>query len=430
MLLIYTHKITPRVTYIFKHIFENMLGNEVGFTSTIESFVAHSGPKFSYTEKPLGDEVFVASYSLLFEQGLFSQKIEVGLWDELPVFFKTNLNSICPYDIFAASFFLLSRYEEALPHIKTASGHFNPSESIASQNNFLEKPIIDLWVAKFQNILGIHFEELNNKKEGKPYKELLVEVPLAFRYQYRSPLVCLRDFFTSVWQLKYKKLIAQIFVLLRLEKDPYDSYDSWKEWFKYSSICPKVFFLFSKSSQFQSTISIFNLKYRKTIKDINDFFPLGVLVSIKGQLFPKEQLTREKKDFQNLTHRILSEVRLSNGIIEVTQDYTNLANHEFMNDYSMGYEDRIGFRAGTASPFYFYDVSNEFQLPLKVNPIFATEKGIRNMKEPYPFQFLEELFEKLPLASSNMSLVLTNGFLNPNLKNESLQKGFQDYIHD
>ena len=96
----------------------------------------------------------------------------------------------------------------------------------------------------------------------------------------------------------------------------------------------------------------------------------------------------------------------------------------------MGYQDRIGFRAGTASPFYFYDVSNEFQLPLKVNPIFATEKGIRNMKEPYPFQFLEELFDKLPLPSSNMSLVLTNGFLNPSLKNESLQKDFQNYIHD
>ena len=172
------------------------------------------------------------------------------------------------------------------------------------------------------------------------------------------------------------------------------------------------------------------MKYRKTIKYINDFFPLGVLVSIKGQLFPKMQLTREKKDFQNLTHRILSEVRLSNGIREVTLDYTNLANHEFMNDYSMGYEDRIGYRAGTASPFYFYDVSNEFQLPLKVNPIFATEKGIRNMKEPYPFQFLEKLFDKLPLPSSNISIVLTNCFLNPSLKNESLQKDFQDYIHD
>ena len=54
MLLVYTHRITPRLTYIFKHIFENMLKIEIGFTEKVEVFVAHSGPKFSYTNKPLG----------------------------------------------------------------------------------------------------------------------------------------------------------------------------------------------------------------------------------------------------------------------------------------------------------------------------------------------------------------------------------------
>ena len=43
----------------------------------------------------------------------------------------------------------------------------------------------------------------------------------------------------------------------------------------------------------------------------------------------------------------------------------------------MGYLNHFGFRAGTATPFNFYDISNEFQLPLKVHPIFADEKGIK-----------------------------------------------------
>ena len=54
-----------------------------------------------------------------------------------------------------------------------------------------------------------------------------------------------------------------------------------------------------------------------------------------------------------------------------------LYENEFKNDYSMGYIDRIGFRAGTATPFNFYDVSREFQLSLKLIPIFATEESLK-----------------------------------------------------
>ena len=77
MLLVYTHKITPRLRYIFKHIFENMLELPVAFTTAVDNFVAHSGPKFSYTLKPLGNEFFIASHSLLFEQGVQTQTIEI-----------------------------------------------------------------------------------------------------------------------------------------------------------------------------------------------------------------------------------------------------------------------------------------------------------------------------------------------------------------
>ncbi len=430
MLLVYTHKITPRVSYIFKHIFEQMLGYDVGLTSAVEEFVAHSGPKFSYTTKPLGGELFISSHNLLFEQGVVSQEITVEYWETLPIFFKTHSEGICPFDLFAASFYLLSRYEETLPHIKTAKGHFDASESLAKQHHFLEQPVVDLWVFKFHEILTSHIEAFESIQKVSPQKEILIEVPLAFKYKFRSPLVALGSFLHSLWRLDIKELLIQVFVLLRIKKDPYDSFESWNWWFASSTVKPKIFFLLSKSSSYQSTISVFNLGYRKIIKQIGDLFPLGVLASIKSQLKPQENFSREKKDFQNLTHRVISEVRWSNGIRNVTKDYNTLADFEFNSDYSMGYLDQIGFRAGTATPFHFYDVSNEFQLPLKVHPVFATEGGLRNKKSNQVFSMLEEVYQKLPLSSSKCTVVLTNAFLYPNWKNNTLQKGFQDYICD
>ena len=63
MILIYTHKITPRVNYIFKHIFTRTLQLEIKFTSKIEDFVAHNGSKLSYTKVALGKEFFIKSFT-------------------------------------------------------------------------------------------------------------------------------------------------------------------------------------------------------------------------------------------------------------------------------------------------------------------------------------------------------------------------------
>ena len=118
MLLVYSHKITPRLTYIFRQVFIRILELPLYFTSSIEKFVSHSGPKLSYTHQALGNEFFIASHELLFQQGIQEIPIEVSNWSGIPAFFKVAKSSKMPYDIFAASFYLISRYEEYLPHIK------------------------------------------------------------------------------------------------------------------------------------------------------------------------------------------------------------------------------------------------------------------------------------------------------------------------
>ena len=122
MLLIYSLKITQRITYIFKHICFRILGVEVNFTNVIEDFMAYSGPKLSYGKKKLGDELFIQSTELLMQDGFESIDITVKDWGETKCFFAVGKNSSLPFDIFAASFYLLSRYEEYLPQVKDEKG--------------------------------------------------------------------------------------------------------------------------------------------------------------------------------------------------------------------------------------------------------------------------------------------------------------------
>lgn len=97
---------------------------DIGFTVKVEEFIRHDGPKITYTKQPLQNEFFIRSHPLLFEQGINEREIQVADWDGLPCFFPAGADSSLPYDIFASSFYLLTRYEEYLPHTTDATDVF------------------------------------------------------------------------------------------------------------------------------------------------------------------------------------------------------------------------------------------------------------------------------------------------------------------
>ena len=109
MLLIYIKTLTPRINYTFRQVCSSILGYEVGFTSKIEEFVAHEGMKISYGKQKMGNEFFIQEAGLLNEQGFNDTELKFHEWENTTCFFKVSDKSDVPFDIFSASFYLLSR---------------------------------------------------------------------------------------------------------------------------------------------------------------------------------------------------------------------------------------------------------------------------------------------------------------------------------
>jgi hypothetical protein len=66
--------------------------------------------------------------------------------------------------------------------------------------------------------------------------------------------------------------------------------------------------------------------------------------------------------------------------VDLPHTYRNLVEAEFTDDFTMGYTHEIGFRAGTCTPFYFYDIPLELQQPLKVHPFAVHDYAFQYMK--------------------------------------------------
>lgn len=365
MLLVYSHKITPRLRYIFKQICTRVLGIPVNFTSKIEEFIAHDSLKMSYTKQPLSHEIFIRSHDILFEQGLSDIEINVQPWEDTKCFFQNGEKSALAFDIFAASFYLLSRYEEYLPHVKDEYGRFTAKESLAYKNNFLNQPVVDIWAYKFKALLQKQYPEYNFPSRHYRIKPI-IDVPSAYNFKLKGVMRSIGGTLKDISEFKFKRLYYRYMVLLGLKHDPYDTFKYILNKQKQTKTKFLFFFLLGDFSTYDKNINVQKKKFVSLIKQVCDYSSVG----LKASYFALDDLTILKKEKGRMENIINSELEMSRNSfskLNLPESYRNLVELEIKEDYSMGYVSDVGFRAGTCSPFFFYDLDYEVQTPLKIN---------------------------------------------------------------
>lgn len=431
MVLVYTHKITSRLRYTFNHFFESVLGIPVDFTTKLEIFIAQSGPKMSYTHTPLGNEFFVNSNSLLFEQGVKGFDIKVSQWDNVPCFFQCDQNSMIPYDVFACSFYLMSRYEEYLPHVKDELGRFTSDQCLAVQNNFLESPVIDLWAKNFYELFVKKFPELLIDKIPSNSLIPLIDVVSPYKYKYKSFLRNLVQVILNISKFKLWIILEHIMVLLGLWKDPWNNFDDFLSFFSKTKFKPRFFFLFSKISYYDQGISVFNSHFHSLIKYVADYHKSSLLVSTEARQKARSFKT-ELERFEKIIHRNTKFLRFNSGVTSVFDTYRNVLGMEEMVDFSLGYHDRIGYRASTAVPFRFYDLENEVETALVLYAVVAGEDSLRKMDAHSAFQKLKQLEDQIPTSTGVHVFSVSNAIFSSNNSNKSWKQAYKNYIlnHD
>src|SRR5205085_3247674 len=109
--------------------------------------------KINYsTERISPSELHIQPVDLLFEKNITQQTIECFDWQGLKVFFRTGGD--ISFDIIAATFYLISRYEEYLPHAKDEFGRYVHINSLAFKEHFLHLPLVNLWWNKLLQVIS------------------------------------------------------------------------------------------------------------------------------------------------------------------------------------------------------------------------------------------------------------------------------------
>jgi len=374
----------------------------------------------SYTKQPLSNEFFIRNHEMMFQQGISDIEINVQDWEGTKCFFPTGEKSALPFDIFAASFYLLSRYEEYLPHVKDDYGRFTAMESLAYKSGFLHQPVVDVWAYQLKAALMLKFTDFVFP-EKRYVVQPIIDVPIAYLFKQKGFMRILGGTLKDLVRLRIKRLSQRFLVLFGFQKDPYDSF----KWIinKQKQCKNKfiVFFLIGEYSTYDKNISINRKSFISLIKSVADYCNVG----LKASYFALDDIKLMKKErvkLESITNFELDSTRNSFSKTNLPTSYRNLVEMEIKNDYTMGYRNYMGFRAGTCTPFLFYDLDYEVQTPLLIHSFHCLDYALLRYQSHLD---RSEALQRLMQEVKNVNGTFTPVFHNYAFGNEPKWKGFR-----
>ena len=373
MILVYCPKPTNRIQYVCDLLLGNILGADWEITGDEKAFLENNGPKINYTRNKLQTKsVHVPACGFLQERGVhyFQPEIE---WDHnLPLLFPSSAGHGTGFDLFAAAFFMVSRYEEYLPHKTDIFGRFEATESFAFKNNFLQKPVVNHYALILEKSLLDTFPELVFPEKTFTFLPTY-DIDVAYAYKGRGLIRNLLGIFRSIGQRDLRSIAERFQVLLKRRKDPFDTYDYQVSLYKQSGIKSCYFFLLGDYGHYDKNIAYYSKTLTSLIKMIGDYAYVGIHPSYNSN--SDDALTGI--EIKRLSGTLNQEVKLSRQHylkLHIPKTYQKLLEENVLNDFTMGFASQPGFRAGICTPFKFYDLQSEKSTPLIIVP-FAVMDG-------------------------------------------------------
>ena len=289
----------------------------------------------------------------------------------LPVFFPAEGE----HDLLACIFFALSRYEEYGPFAADVHGRFPAAESHARRNGYLHRPVVREWTAAIGRQLRTWFPDLP-PPQCHPFvfrPSYDIDILWAYRYRGWRGLGSLgRDLLTGH--------VARALSRLRATdtRDAFFTLPQLQELHRSHGITATYFWLLADGRDRRDPnphpipaqqIVCMQALDREAIQ--------GVHPSYRSSDHP-EIMTAERERLQEILEREVSASRQHFLRFRLPDTFRALEKAGITDDFSMGYADDVGWRAGTNLPYLWYDLEQERATGLTIHPFAAMDVTLKN----------------------------------------------------
>ncbi len=217
-------------------------------------------------------------------------------------------------------------------------------------------------------------------------------------------------------------------MLFQKRKDPFDTYSLQFNLQKKYNIDVKYFVLLGDYGLNDKNLSYSNSNVISLVKRLADLALVGVHPSF-GSNAEISVLQKEIARLEDIQKREVFFSRQHFLQLSLPETYKRLISLGITEDFTMGYASELGFRAGIASPFSFYDLDMEQTLSIKVYPFAITDDILKFNLQLSPEDVNSEIAELVESVKS-INGTLISVWHNDTFSNFGVWEGWKNVYED
>lgn len=366
---------SPRAHYAVRTILEGMLGWSVRWVPDAKEFAAAEGPRLCYGTQAFDGAFHIVPAGLLNEEGIRKLEPELSELEAVPVLFPVQTGHL-PFDPFAAAFFQLTRYEELSGFPLDAIGRPLAASMHASRQGYLHRPVVDEWAL----LVARAWKRFDARVPAPQRSYRLVntiDLDNGFKYLgrplWRSVGSMARDVIRGAWA----ELPARISVLAGRRPDPFDIYQELREQLSECAERTIFFVLTAPRGPMDHAVPVEYKAYSECLRALATWAEVGLHPSYGSSEDPL--LTGiEKERLSRVLGKPISLSRQHFLRFKLPDTYREMEKNGIDEEHSMGTHEQLGFRAGTCTPFPWFDVLEDRATELIVHPFAVMDNTLRH----------------------------------------------------
>ncbi len=352
-----------------------------------DSFFSNINEKSGYLyEKHLPSE-------LLFSKNIFTSEENIPIIYGNKTLEITENEVICGIDIFASSFFMLTRWEEYVCNQKDKHDRFPDELSFTQKNKIHYRPVVNEYIEMLWNILK--FINISQERKKQTYKPIIthdIDFAIKFKNFYSLIKTLGGDTIRRRNPLLIPKTIKQYYNIKKNnEKDIYDTYNYLIDVSEKNNLKSHFYFIPALKGEEDAQYNITDKRLEKIIQNI---LKRGHLIGLHGTYNSYNKLTNFKIELERLKSisSKITEGRQHFLRFQIPETWQIWEDNNMLIDSTMGYSNDGGFRAGTCYEYNIFNILTRKKLNLKERTLIAMEQAIRK-KSCNKTDFIDKLIE-------------------------------------
>jgi len=226
-------------------------------------------------------------------------------------------------------------------------------------------------------------------------------------YRFRGLGRHIFESFEDLFSARFAAIIERFKVIIGISKDPYDHYLKLRDALSKSGIETGFFFQYAPYHVRDRNISWNRIRFGHFLKHIADYNSIGYYRS-QGAMLDTDQFKIELDRLDQLLHSNVSRAIISQNRVLLPDIYEEMVAQEISDDYSMGYDDAVGFKSGTCTPYPFYNLGLELEQPLKIHPFIVSDAIFEIEERDEVVNKLKAIKDKVAEVSGTFYLQFNN----------------------